>query len=689
MNRRMRTLALWWRHPGFRFLIPLVAGILAAESLVFESKFVFPAAGLTVVLLASLPFLYSKPGRSALISLVSMIAIFLSGQSFRSFDISQEALPPDSLFICELLDDASSTERSWKMRARLYSLEGDNLKCKAMLYVQRSIDSSSYRAGDRLLCAGELQPFNRALNPGQFDAAAHFTNIDLDGRLYVDSNNSVLLEGRNHKSLIVRLRAWRKEAIALWREMGIVGEAGAVAAAMVLGDESEFPAELRQAFSDAGVVHVLSVSGMHASIIYVMVSELLKLIIRGARSTVYRALIATLAIWLYAMLSGLSPSVVRASALLSLAMAGLMLGRRNERAGMLAMAASLIFLFQPGMLFRTGFQLSFMAVMGILMLNKLGRLPLNNPRLLWLIELILVSLAAQLLTTPLSLQYFNRFPTWFLLSNLVLVPLATAGLWLCILLLAVSFIPILSTIIAWLAGKSLVLMIFLVKWIAGLPGAVITDVYLGPYSIVITYLLIFLIWYWLNFREARMLKYVVLLGTLLAVPAFHFDWKARSNEGLIIYSVGAWPAIDVFEGRAVFHLNGAPPEKGEHLMRSAFSPNRIRKGSNQVFCLGPGLQDGELRVIHSGDLELSVLLYPGNWVDKLHCDGSTSVLLAGGRRVPDTLVIGESVQTLVLCDTWKKPVVLGSSNLKVFNLKNGALLLRIPEDGLDPELALP
>lgn len=268
-------------------------------------------------------------------------------------------------------------------------------------------------------------------------------------------------------------------------ESGVDGSAYAVVAAMALGDKSQLTTELRDAYAISGASHILALSGLHLGIIY----TLLSLLLSRRRWQMVSQIVIIVSIWLFVFLVGLSASVVRSAVMVSI-YALLSLGHRDKLSvNTLAFAAIVMLLFNPMALFDVGFQLSFMAVLAILLFYPLLESLWSQPFLLdhrlfrWLWTMLSVSCAAQIGVAPLIAYYFGRFSCYFLLANLVVVPAAALILYLS---LAVLLIPSLAYLLIYIVDA----LNQLLSWIAMLPGASIEGLHPTPLQVWMTYVII-------------------------------------------------------------------------------------------------------------------------------------------------------------------------------------------------------
>ena len=279
--------------------------------------------------------------------------------------------------------------------------------------------------------------------------------------------------------------AQRAKLLDRLSESGVDGSVYAVVAAMTLGDKSQLTKELRDTYAVSGASHILALSGLHLGIIY----TLLSLLLSRRRWQVISQVVIIVCIWLFVFLVGMSASVVRSAVMITV-YALLSLGHRDKMSvNTLAFAAIVMLLFNPKSLFDVGFQLSFMAVLAILLFYPLfesvwSQQFLFGHRLFrWLWTTLAVSCAAQIGVAPLIAYYFGRFSCYFLLTNLVVVPAATLILYLSLLVL---LIPSLAYLLIYIVD----VLNQLLLWITMLPGASIEGLHPTLLQVWMTYVII-------------------------------------------------------------------------------------------------------------------------------------------------------------------------------------------------------
>ena len=285
---------------------------------------------------------------------------------------------------------------------------------------------------------------------------------------------------------------FRDKLLQRFSDMGFNGQAYAVLAAMALGDKSSLSDELKEEYSVSGASHVLALSGLHLGIIYAILS----LLFSRRRWQIVSQVLILLAIWSYVFIVGMSASVVRSAVMLTVYSFVSLLNRNRLSLNTLSVAAVVILAGSPLYLYDVGFQMSFAAVLFIIIFYRplLEVMPGSIRNILiikqiW--QMTAVSVAAQIGVAPLIAFYFGRFSCYFLLTNMIVVPAATVILYGAVLMAAVSFLPWLQTLLAGLLLKVVILLNACVSFVAALPGASVDGIRIGLLQLLLIYILIF------------------------------------------------------------------------------------------------------------------------------------------------------------------------------------------------------
>ncbi|MDR2804436.1 MAG: ComEC family competence protein [Dysgonamonadaceae bacterium] len=294
---------------------------------------------------------------------------------------------------------------------------------KAHIYLPKDSLSQTLTAGKGLLFYGQLEPAPPYLKKRSVAATGFIRK------------NHWNVQPDSVSRFSIRLKALSVRRILLHRLQSMIPDPDAcsIASALMFGYRNEVDDALMQAFRNIGAAHILAISGTHFAILFGMLYFLLSLIISNSRNgrRLKQGLLLPLA-WIFAFLTGFSPSVVRATLMLTVWGIGEILGRRAFTINTVAVTAFFMLVFYPLYLFDVGFQLSFMAVISILLLNPylMALYESRNPALRYLWGLICVSISAQAGVLPLSAYYFHQFPLLFLLTNICVLPLASLLLFL-------------------------------------------------------------------------------------------------------------------------------------------------------------------------------------------------------------------------------------------------------------------
>lgn len=388
---------------------------------------------------------------------------------------------------------------------------------KVFAYMEPCDEAEALLPGDILCFKGAVRAPRNFSDSLTFDYARYVTMQGAAGTVYLPRKHwfRVREEALTLRERLLRLR---NRLLQQYEGAAFEDDVQGVLAALTLGDKRGLSREVRAAYSDAGASHVLALSGLHVGIIYGMLAFGLHRMLRKRSMRWLRELLTLVVLWLFAFMVGMSASVVRAVAMCSLyVLARWLSDDTSSPLHVLSLTALLMLLVHPLYLFDIGFQLSFMAMASILCVEpylehlflrgEATSSPLCHPKesgvtciishkvlrplFGFLVSLLCMSLAAQLGTFPLVLHHFGTFPTYFLLTNLVVVPCLTAVLllslvWWALLLLGVPWIGLLGNLLQHVVGSMNQLLLCIGQW----PGAVLhVDDFSLP-AVLCTYLFI-------------------------------------------------------------------------------------------------------------------------------------------------------------------------------------------------------
>lgn len=437
------------RFPVLRFLLPLASGIVAGRYAGCVSEQAVTVSWIAVVALALLLAILAISNKRWVENLwffiTTVLFFFILGFAASSDALVKPRYPwaekktayGGVVTSCPVL-----RERVARFRIRVAEVYErgvfHRVNRNAEITVLRSKGIDTLKSGDAVMIYAKMVEPRNAGNPYEFDYASYLKLHGVGGTAFVFADDVVPLSSAQSARLRGqclglgdRVMLWgeniRLRLMRLYRNAGLEGDFLAVVSAMTLGEKSHVSRRMRDVFSHTGTSHVLALSGLHLGIIFSLLQYLLTFGGRFRRMRVPAQVAIILFVWFYAVVAGMPVSLVRASIMCTLVCMSALAGGNPLSEGNLYLAAFLILLFAPLSLFDVGFQMSFVSVLSILKLMPFvapPRVIASSPAgKLW--AFMAVSLCAQAGVAALVAYHFHNFPTYFMLSNLVVVPMAT------------------------------------------------------------------------------------------------------------------------------------------------------------------------------------------------------------------------------------------------------------------------
>ena len=573
------------RYPFIRLTIPLIVGIVLALLLPMPQWVGWSLLGLSAV--CFVVFKHIPKYNIALATGISVNVFLVAvGLLLASFNVEGEA--KDTLagykgfVIGEVADDPKIKENNVSLEINVSAIrDGDEwieTSGRTLLYLEKDSASVLLRTGDRIVFSPELSGIENKGNPEEFDYRKYLAYNMIFSSDYLAGDDWRLVddEAVGFRPKLSRLRM---KLVGLLRDFGLSDDELGVMSAMTMGYSDILSDEIRHAYSSAGAMHILAVSGLHVGIIYGIIVFLLSFI-KNDKLNWLKVLITITLIWLYALFTGLSPSVSRASLMFSLMSLGKL--QKNSPGSLNAVFASMFILLviNPYNLVNIGFQLSYSAVIGIIILQPrlYAIFEVKNKFLDWIWSLTTVSVAAQLATMPLCFYYFHQFSNYFLLTNYVMIPISTIAIWTCFIFFAVSWIPYISTAVAYCLSWLAKAMNYACLTIEGLPFSTAQDIYIDvPQMILLFAIIVLFVTFFFFTKRYRHLFAAVAMCVILAATNLWQSVEASSQKTLVVYNISKTTAINIIDGtdNIMFaNLDSIQPEKIEFTAKN----NWLKKG---------------------------------------------------------------------------------------------------------------
>jgi competence protein ComEC len=524
--------------------------------------------------------------KSGLLGGIALSAIFISG--YVCVTLNNQLRDPDHLasfddiqyYRVVVTTHPQERERSWKFEAdveRVRTTAWVKATGKMMLYLSKDSTICPFNYGDILIIQGSPLQVPPPGNPGEFDYKTFLAYKNIFHQHFIRKHE--VIKGDNDPpyrfiQLAIKARIWADATLKNF----IRGEREqATISALVLGVTDGLDNELLSAYAGTGAMHVLAVSGLHISIVYLLISFLLSPLKKVKHGKALLAVISIFILWAYSFITGLSPSVLRAVVMFTFMALARASDRQTNIYNTLAVAAFCLLLYDPYLIMSVGFQLSFFAVIGILYFHPFiysWWQPQN-----WLLNEIWtitsVSIAAQVSTFPLGLLYFHQFPNYFLLANLFVIPGSFVVLLGGILLLVLSVVPTIADLVGVILSWIIKLLNNIVFFFESLPYSLIENIYI---SVVQSYLLgAIIVFVTLLCVKRRLiyLKLAVAISLFFAVGQWWWLSQMHTTAQVAVYKVAGHFAMDIIhEGTASF-IADSVFQKDFQKQKFHIRPNRI------------------------------------------------------------------------------------------------------------------
>ncbi len=492
-------------NPFFRMLLPLVAGIVFARfvpglellSPIFFIIAVVVFFGLHIRQKTEILWHFRWIFGVSLHLFLFATGYFIAEQKVLKSAFSH--LNQKGIYAVELTEAPVEKKNSLLCRVKLISFTDSLQKPqpafgKAILYIARDSATATLSSGQRLLIETRFTTPDGEVNPDAFNYAAYLKRQGIGATAYISSERWTVYGQNTNFSFLRMAEEAQKKLLNIYSRFGIKGDEFAVLAALTLGSKDALHPELRQNYTTSGGMHILAVSGLHVGIIYMVLMFLFRSMNRNRRLKVLKTVFVITFLWIYAFVTGLPPSVMRATLMFSLVAIGASFERKPRIYNTISAAAFVMLIINPDFLYEVGFQLSFSAVVSIIYYQPkiAGLFVIKNKPLKWAWNLTSVSLAAQIGTAPFSLYYFNQFPNYFLITNFVAIPFATFIIYTAVALFAVSSIPLISNAIALILHWLLYILNYSIETIQSLPFSLtVTSINFLQLSAVFGFIILF------------------------------------------------------------------------------------------------------------------------------------------------------------------------------------------------------
>ncbi len=576
--------------PALKLLLPLAAGILLQYHLAVSLAVIIAVFITGVVVMMVYSFLHTaKQFNYRWLSGFAVACLFTAvgaGLSYyKNIEHHRQWIghyyQPNAPVLVTLKEPIVTKQKSFKAEAVAEAVLINNewlpVEGNILLYFKKDSTKPVLDYGSQIVVTQNLAPIINAGNPGGFNYARYCSFQHIYHQAFLKDDGFITLATTKKTAFNKWMIETRTSILSVLRNnISMPNELG-IAEALLIGYRDDLDRDLVQSYSNTGVVHIIAISGLHLGMIYGLLLVLLKPIQRYHWGKILKPVLILMVLWGFSFIAGMAPSIFRSAVMFSFIVVGELMGKRGNMYNSLAASAFLLLCIDPFYLWDVGFQLSYTAVLSIVVFQKhINRwLYFDNKLLRKIWALNSVTLSAQILTLPIVLYHFHQFPLLFLLTNLIAVPLSGLILYAELLLLNISSIERLAAftgnIISWLISQ---LNAFIIH-IDSLPFVVWPSIQISIPQAIILYVSItgFTLWFITQQRKA---VFAGLFALLLFVCIRSVDFiQKEQQQKIIVYNVPNHTAIDLIEGRKYQFIGDSVLTADGFLRNFHIKPSRV------------------------------------------------------------------------------------------------------------------
>jgi len=557
----------WKEAPFTRLFFPFALGIIAQENLHLHVMVSVVILALTLigfwslVTISSFNFYRWRPIAGVFLTVFifgcGCLQLYVYNHNLSSSPTNLREGNLKKLVLLEPLSEKTNSYKAIACIREIYATDTTFLaKQKILVYFKKDSSCKRLQYGSQIIFAKQLQQIRNSGNPGAFDYQEFCARQGIHEQVFLNPNEFILLDEKETNPINQFLIDTRNVVVGIMKKY-IPGEKEAgLAEALLIGYKDDLDKELVTAYSGAGVVHIIAISGLHLGIIYALLNSLFMFGKMKRKSKWIKPVFIIFGLWLFSLIAGASASVLRSALMFSFIVIGECFSRRVSIYNTLSASAFLLLWYDPYWLWDVGFQLSYLAVLSIVVFYKhvyaLLYFDSKIADAIWKLNAITIS--AQILTLPLTIYYFHQFPNYFILANLVAIPLSSLILIGEILLCCLSIVPVAAGWLGWLLSKLILLMNLFIEWTENLPLSKWEQLQINQVQAVLLFISAAVVGYSILLKKKKLiLPGLTFLILFLIIRFFSFS-SSTNQQKMIIYNVSGHTAIDFIEGRKYFFI---------------------------------------------------------------------------------------------------------------------------------------
>jgi competence protein ComEC len=540
--------------PFLRICLPICAGIISGLYLPPDPAFL-TIAGIAILSLFSLSLFYNRAETNTIFGFSLTLSLFTCGLLLYAIEKKSisDLESKQALFACTLSDYPAEKPNSYMLTVKLNRIINGNeskpIGGSILLYQRKDSLVAKMLPGDLLIIKCTPVQISGRGNPYEFDYRFYMENQGVRYYAYTSRQSIISHVAPEHRKLIHKALILREKIILMYKERGITCERLALVAAIVLGQKNLLDPDQKIYFIKAGVMHVMAVSGLHTVILSLFVLNVLFFLKR--RLNIIRILLTIVFLWSFAFVTGLTPSVLRATLMFSFLQAGNLMKRPVNGINSVLASGFVLIIIRPSVIFDSGFLLSYSAVIYIMAFYRdlYQKLEFKNfvSDKIW--QSAVVTIVAQAGTLPLTISLFNRFPTYFIFTNIIIVPLSSVLVIIGCMVPMLFPLKLLSRVLAIVLTNLTGLTELLTKRASSLPFASIENVGMTNLECLLLTITIFLFSNSLLKKKSFPLFYPMIALIFFLLAGTVREISTRITNEIIVYNTPGFTTIGIRTGK--------------------------------------------------------------------------------------------------------------------------------------------
>ncbi|PBJ13158.1 ComEC/Rec2 family competence protein [Flavobacterium sp. ACN6] len=491
-----------------------------------------------------------------------------------------------------LREKLKSNDYSDRYIGHIKSISNKNYTGKVIVNIQKDSTQNLLIIGNTIKIQTTLQANKSNKNPNQFDYSKYLADKQIYAQIYCQKKE-IAVSKTITKDIWYYCAKLHARIISNLEKSKFHKSEMNVALALILGQQQEISQDIIQDYQYSGATHILSVSGLHVGFIMLFITFILKPIPNTKKGSFMKLASILISLAGFAIISGLSPSVLRSVVMFSFIAIGNHLRRNGNIYHTLLVSILLILLFEPYFLFDVGFQLSYLALFFILWLQPLFKnmYKPKNKLIAYIWEALTVSFAAQIGTLPLCLYYFHQFPGLFFVTNIIILPVLSFIMIAGIILMIIAIFTSPPLFMTMIFEKSIYLLNLMIHGVASVESFVIRDISFNSYYLFSFYLFIIYSIVW--FKKPNYNKLIVVFCTIILIQLSFILTKFQTETGkeLIIYneknntliSERTGKNIVLFTRDTTFNKNKSNRNLNMYLVGNSIALTKVKEIKNLMF----------------------------------------------------------------------------------------------------------